>query len=160
MFNKPKKGERLGKKCLWCMDTLEKKESITFNGFSSDEIVDLYKFLCAYEKIEPFHKDNSLERNYPVLSEKLFSLLCQLPLKSDNCITIVKDDLNIKYTPAHRNKFTAFLYHFRNAIAHGRVFKKDQIEIKDFDNSTLTAYGLIDRKIGDEIIKLLIKELL
>lgn len=142
------------------MDALEKKESTTFNGFSSDEIVDLYKFLCAYEKIEPFRKDNSLERNYPVLSEKLFSLLYQLPLKSDNCITIVKDDLNIKYTPARRNKFTAFLYHFRNAIAHGRVFKKDQIEIKDFDNSTLTAYGLIDRKIGDDIIKLLIKELL
>lgn len=142
------------------MDILGEKGSTTFNGFNSGEIVDLYKFLCVYEKIEPFRKDDCLERIYPTLSEKLFSLLCQLPLKSDNCITIVKDDLNIKYTPAHRTKYTAFLYHFRNAIAHGRVYKKDQLEIKDFDNSTLTAYGLIDSKIGDEIIKLLIKELL
>ncbi len=142
------------------MDTKEKKTEKGINGFAPEEIINLYKFLCAYEKIETFNNDESFKNNYPTFAQALFSILDKLPLKPDNCITIIKGDSKIKYTSARRTKNMAFLYHFRNAIAHGMIRKNFMVEIKDFDHSTLTAYGLIDPNTTNDIITLVINELL
>ncbi|MCR4836561.1 MAG: hypothetical protein K5899_09325 [Bacteroidaceae bacterium] len=142
------------------MDTKGKEFTEGFNGFSPEEMVCLYKFLCAYEKIESYRKDDSFKHDYPAFAITLFSTLDKLALKPDNCITMIQGDLTIKYTPAHRTKYMAFLYHFRNAIAHGRFHKKNQVEIHDFDKSILTAYGFIDSKIANDIITMIITEFL
>lgn len=142
------------------MDTLVNDWQNGFNGFSPAEIVNLYKFLCAYEKIESYRNDESFKRNYPELSDKLFAVLDQLSLKLDNCITVVQEELRVKYTSARRTKYIAFLYHFRNAIAHGRLLKNNngQVEIKDFDNTVLTTSGIMDSQKVDEIIRMMITQ--
>ena len=142
------------------MDTKENELANGINGFDTEEIVNLYKFLCAYAKIEKFKNDESFKKNYPTFAQALFSMLDQLPLKPENCISIIEGDSKIKYTSAHRTKNMAFLYHFRNAIAHGMIRKNVMVEIKDFDRSTLTAYGLIDYNKTNDIITLVIIELL
>lgn len=137
-----------------------KQKHNLFLGFEPDEIVNLYKFLSAYEKIESYRQDESFKRAYPKLYESLFEVLKSLDLKAENGISIIQDVNKVRYTNAKRNKHLAFLYHLRNSVAHGYIRKGEVIEIKDLLNRELTASGNIDNEKFARIINVMNLELL
>ena len=132
-----------------------------FHGFNDLEIVSLYKFLCAYEKIEMIKKDKDFNGQYQELSNKLHAILKKVDLKVGSCIPIISDQNKVRLTDANnRSKIPAFLYHLRNSIAYGYIRKNTQIEIKDLWHSSFTASGNIDTDIFEDIVKCMNSHLL
>ena len=114
-----------------------------FLGFTPDEIVKLYKFLYAFEKVESYKSYERFKQDYPVLSASLYEVFKSLDLRAENHVSIIQEIDKVRYTDAHRQKYMAFLYHLRNSIAHGYIRKGEDIEIKDLWQGSFSASGHI-----------------
>ena len=136
------------------MRTITKQEeNALFHGFNDTEIISLYKFLCAYDKIESFKRDDAFKRLYPEPSKKLYEIIEKMDLKVEYGFPIITEPNKARFTDANgRSKNLAFLNHLRNSIGHGYIRKNDQIVIKDLWNGKFSASGNIDTDKFEEII--------
>lgn len=111
----------------------------TINGFTDQEVFDLYAFLEAYEKLyseQDYQKNEILFEKHPELSE-LENAYKNINYSSkDNSSLIEKvilpNDSEQMYGLRHGSPLLSFLYHLRNSIAHTIIKKEgERIYIED-----------------------------
>ena len=108
-----------------------KQEEI--NGFTKDEVKDLYRFICMYEKggFGFFYALEDVYRCHPQLVHILPLFLGNLELSKTGLREIQKVDLStfknkICFTKSkNKDKVLSFLSHLRNSIAHGLIFREE-----------------------------------
>ena len=101
----------------------------TIKGFSPEEVLEIYRFLCIYEeKLEKVDSRKKLEETYPELTElnRLMSgFTCNYcTVKSLGTIGLVPMDNHVSMTNCRSSKLLSFLHHLRNSIAHGLLEKE------------------------------------
>ena len=142
-----------------------KQEEI--NGFTDDEVIDLYRFVCLYEQ-GGFKYFNTLEDVYlshPSLEHILPSCLGYLELQQTGLKEIQKVDLRVLKNKIcfnkseNKDKALSFLAHLRNSIAHGLVFKENQqVIITDYSITKPTSFsarGIMDYDLFMKLINII-----
>lgn len=138
----------------------------SIHGFSSDEVMDLYHYLCIYEKeLAKIESQVNLINKYPKLKdiEQLMAgIVCNFCTKESlKVIGLVPMDNLISMTKSRSSKSLSFLNHLRNSIAHGQIEKDGNfIYLLDYgydkDNSKVfSARGMIKSSSLFKIVKLI-----
>ncbi len=142
-------------------------EEEKINGFTQSEIVELYRFVCMYEK-GGFCYFDTLEdvyKEHPLLREELPSLLgkVKLQVNSIGCIqnvNLAECKNNVSFSKIKkRGNLLSFLGHLRNSIAHGLIYKDgQQIRITDYSfikPTHFSARGMMDCELFTQILNLI-----
>lgn len=131
------------------------------NGFTPEEIYALYSFLNVYEEKEIKKHNETDLTNCSKILEELKSIISSFNAdekNKDELSQIETKSLNDEfYFTRHKSKLLGVLYHLRNSIAHGKIYKEDDIVmIEDFepkeDNPQHTAKGKLSYKTIEKII--------
>ena len=137
---------------------------IVFKGFSGNEILMMFRFISLYDQYVNYHTKKSLLDEYPNMADwnEIINKNCY---QSHSTISKLNDQMPFQDDLIHivNNQgclLLSFLYHFRNAIAHGQVEKEGEV-IRLFDkpkhNSQLfTATGQISSDVFFRFIQLTI----
>ncbi len=133
-----------------------------FKGFSEDEIVLLYKFICEYVKNERQITRETLTECYPN-SSQWTKLISPESVKIQNARDIQKNagkissDGQIVLTSSRSSKIVSLLSHLRNSISNGYIEKNgDSIQFSDYYNSNINAIGQVSSDKFFSFIKLFI----
>lgn len=127
-------------------------KSNTFNGFKHSIIIDMYSFICRYQKIKGYQKDLDLKNNHPQLHSEMSKLLKRVNYKHTKQVKweekYFQEDISACDTFYFDNKsciIASILYHIRNSIAHGNIIcDKELVRIYDYGkNGKRTANALI-----------------
>ena len=122
--------------------------NIVFNGFTKDEIVILYKFICLYNS-EIKNALGKLSVTYPkssnwdtkIAPESLFHLDTTIKIQN------LKINLNDKRFFFCNHKGTiikSFLFHIYQAVTNGNIKKVGKNVIIDRLNQNSTAFGQLN----------------
>ena len=108
-------------------------------GFSPDEVVELYHYLCVYEsELKRVENLEIFKTKYPRLNTPLETLMGTLICNECNIETlsyvgIVPMDNLVSMTYTKGSKLLSLLYHLRNSIAHGQIEQdSDYVFIIDY----------------------------
>jgi hypothetical protein len=133
------------------------------NGFSKDQIFQLYKYLVAYEEsgIGKYKSTKALLGDHPELSgieqigkSIIFHSQTSSELTGINFKSLINE---VYFTKSKGNLLLSFLAHLRNSIAHGNVVEhKGMVLITDFENpkyhpTNFNARGCIELGIVNMI---------
>lgn len=96
------------------------------HGFATNEVVDLYRYLCVYEtELDHIGNQGNLEKAYPELKkikEFMSNFVCKTcTIDSLKVKGYVPEDNHVSMTKCKSSKTLSFLHHLRNAIAHGQI---------------------------------------
>lgn len=134
------------------------------NGFTGEEIYDLYAFLNVYEqkKIKCLLDGDALAK-YPTLSEikKIISTFQTEEKTKSELKQIAGDSLNNEiYFTAYSSKMLGVLYHLRNSIAHAKISKEGNIVcIEDFDTNKTNPQHTAKGRLSFDILQKIINEM-
>lgn len=93
------------------------------------EIAYFYELLYKYE-----HESHAGYQDKKVIAEVSGDITLDDNHKNDENLTNIQGNV-IQFTPYHKNKCWAILYHVRNAFAHGNLKSKDKFFlIKDYSD--------------------------
>lgn len=133
-----------------------------FKGLSEDEIVLLYRFICAYAKNEKEIKSETLTACYPN-SAKWNEFINPGSIKIEKARDIQKNagrissDGQIVLTVSRSSKIVSLLFHLKNSISNGNIEKNgDSILFSDYYNSNINAIGQVSSDKFFSFIKLFI----
>lgn len=133
-----------------------------FKGFSEDEIVLLYRFICEYVKNERQITRETLTECYPN-SSQWTKFINPESVKIQNARDIQKNagkissDGQIVLTSSRSSKIVSLLSHLRNSISNGYIEKNgDSIQFSDYYNSNTNAIGQVSSDKFFSFIKLFI----
>lgn len=124
------------------------------NGFNSEEIVLLYKYICWFEKIKRITTDKSLYEQFPV-QKGFWQHFKGKEFKSEKNNNMPKDAQKQKanvivFTVSWKTRQLSILRHLRNSIAHG-TFETDGKKVTLSDKSLrlkkCTCMGNISKSI-------------
>ena len=136
------------------------------HGFSSNEVVDLYHYLCIYEnEIQYIGNQEKLVKTYPKLQElekTMSHFVCNYcSRESLKVIALAPMNNLVSMTKCRSSKPLSFLHHLRNSIAHGQIEMEDNyVHLIDYgyekNVKVFSARGKIESSILLEIIKTVI----
>lgn len=125
----------------------------TINGFSPNEVVELYHYLCVYvSKLEHLGSQDQFEKHYPKLKgikKVMSSFVCNYcTIESLKTVGIVPMENLVSMTKCRTSKTLSFLHHLRNSIAHSQLKKEGEfVEIIDYKlekgNKVFSASGKV-----------------
>ena len=128
--------------------------SALVNGFTSEEIIVLYKYMCWFEKIKSLTTDKSLYQQYPY-QRRFWDDFKKCSLSTRKVKEMPKTyqkqpNNNLIYTLSAKTKQLSFLRHLRNSIAHG-VIETDSkvIVIRDYSQRAkkCTCMGNLNKSL-------------
>ena len=142
------------------------------NGFDKSEIMDLYHYLCIYEKFKlgDVNSLNMLWNKYPELKglEQIITpIICNYCTRESlKVIGVVPMNNLMSMTKCRSSKLLSLMHHLRNSIAHGQIeLEDDYIHLIDFGYETekgskikkevISARGKIKSSILFEMIQLI-----
>lgn len=139
----------------------------TINGFSPEEIFQLYAFLESYETagVKNFQTQRALFREHPELTDLtvvIAKVKCHISSSAQMMQIDIKSLKNeIYFTEYQSGNILSLLYHVRNSIAHACAVKHgDSVLITDYKVSRpidFSARGRIDLEIINEFTNILNK---
>lgn len=121
-------------------------------GFCPQEIVDLYRYLCIYEKeLKYIQNQECLWEQHPDLKELedlILALNCNYSTQKylKNCFFVPVNDW-VSMTKCRSSKIQSFLHHLRNSIAHGQI-EQEEGYVHLFD------YAYEEDRVSGEKIKI------
>lgn len=139
----------------------------TINGFSPEEIFQLYAFVESYETagIKNFQTQRALFREHPELTG-LIGVIAKVKCHISSSAQMMQIDIKslkneIYFTEYQSGNILSLLYHVRNSIAHACAIKEgNSVLITDYKFSQPTEFsarGRIDLEIINEITNILSK---
>ncbi len=149
------------------MDEEAKKVKNSINGFTKNQIFQLYDYLVAYEDsgIEKYKSVKALKSEHPELSliEQVLIPIARYSAKPDEMKDLDFKSLRneVYMTNNKGNLLLSLLAHLRNSIAHGdAVEQKGNVLITDFANPKynpidFTARGCVELSIINNITSFL-----
>ena len=139
------------------------------HGFSPNEVVDLYRYLCIYEsEMQHIGNQENLVKKYPKLQEleeKRSHFVCNYcNRESLKVIALAPKDNLVSMTKCRSSKTLSFLHHLRNSIAHGQLEMEDGfVHLIDYEYENnvkvFSARGKIESSTLFEIIKTIINNI-
>lgn len=134
------------------------------NGFNHSIIIDMYSFICCYEKLKGYRRNSNLKNDYPQIYSEVSDLLKDICCKNTKQKNWDKkyllENITVDDTFYFKKESTiifSILYHIRNSIAHGNItYNKGKVRIYDYNKkNNRTANALIKIEKFNKILNII-----